>query len=315
MESQTLRRASIYHLYEGMYIEEDICASESGRLLLRAGVVLTDELLSKIRANSSGGYIYVSNKTYKKMIENADKQTSRQTAINRGDVINKELEKQTGYAADMEDTTGLLLEIANTASVKEEQVYSVCDNIARRVRSTDPGVIFKLINSLAPVDEYLQRHVVNVGMLNGLLGKWLNMPQMEVDDLILIGLLHDCGKVMIPPEILNAPRRLTPIEFEVIKMHTVYSYKILEAFPEHIRLGALHHHEKLGGKGYTNSLAGERIPLAARITSVSDIYDAMVSRRAYKDAAVPSVVLTSLLELRGTDLDAEIVDCFVKNKV
>jgi HD-GYP domain-containing protein (c-di-GMP phosphodiesterase class II) len=171
----------------------------------------------------------------------------------------------------------------------------------------------ELINALAPVDEYLQRHCINVSLLNGLIGKWLELPKDTVEMLILIGLVHDCGKANIPPEILNAPRKLTDAEFEIIKMHPVYGYDMLTEFPNEVRLGARGHHEKYTNKGYPDGLNGDKIPYMAQITAVSDIYDAMVSQRAYKTPRSPFKVLSWVNELRTTELDPSVVDIFIKN--
>ncbi len=97
-----------------------------------------------------------------------------------------------------------------------------------------------------------------------------------------------------------------------MKMHTVYSYKITEAFPEPVRLAAMYHHERINGKGYPHSLKDKDIPLAARITAVSDIYDAMGSRRVYKEPVSPFIVLAKILKLRETELDSRIVDLLVE---
>jgi HD-GYP domain-containing protein (c-di-GMP phosphodiesterase class II) len=308
MASENLRRVPVEYLYEGMEVTEDIFSSDGRRLLLPSGTFLNEDLLAKIKANSATGYIYVTSSTYKVLVENLNRNMVADQAI----TVNKKLEEETGYATAMDETTDLLKEIASTAVVPEESVYSVCDAIAHNVKLSEPGVIFDLINALAPVDEYLQRHVMNVGMLNGLIGRWMGFSKEEVDNLVLIGLLHDCGKAIIPLEILNAPRRLTHVEFEVMKMHTVYSYKMMASFPEPIRLGALYHHEKMNGNGYPNCLSGESLPKAARITSVSDIYDAMVSRRVYKNPATPFAVISKLRDLRGSDLDPKLVDLFVE---
>ncbi len=101
--------------------------------------------------------------------------------------------------------------------------------------------------------------------------------------LILTGVLHDIGKTKIPEEILNAPRKLTPEEFEVMKRHPLYSFELLgDDISEDVRYAVRWHHEKLDGKGYPDGLKAESISYFARITTISDIYDAMLSARSYK---------------------------------
>jgi len=185
--------------------------------------------------------------------------------------------------------------------------------LSDRLEVNSPSLILSLINALAPVDEYLQRHCVNVSLLNGLQAQWLGMPKHDVDRLVLAGLLHDCGKALMPPRVLNAPRKLTLIEFEVIKMHVVYSYELLENFPDPVRRAARYHHEKMAGGGYPDKLPRDRITLESRITAVSDVYDAMVSQRAYKKPRSPFRIMAVLAELKDIELDSRLVEVFNKN--
>lgn len=142
------------------------------------------------------------------------------------------------------------------------------------------------------MDENLQRHSLNVAFTNGVIGQWLKLPEPVIKKLVCAGLVHDIGKTKIPEEILNAPRRLTEEEFEIIKAHPVYSYELLwDNVDEDIRLAARHHHERLDGKGYPDQIAGDEISLLARITAISDVYDAMISQRSYKESMIPFDVL------------------------
>jgi len=222
-----------------------------------------------------------------------------------------ELELLTGYEAAKNETFGLLEEIAQKKVVPQEPLRSVSAELSNRLEVTSPATIMSLINALAPVDEYLPRHSVNVSLLNGLFGFWMGLPKKEIDNLVLIGLLHDCGKALIPPKVLMAPRKLTIVEFEVIKMHTVNSYDLLDEFPEPLRNAARSHHERVCGYGYPDFLSDEEIPYESRITAISDIYDAMVSQRAYKKALSPFKILKILTEMRDTDLDSWLVDVFI----
>lgn len=104
--------------------------------------------------------------------------------------------------------------------------------------------------------------------------------------------LHDVGKIQIPAEILNKPGRLTPEEFAIVKTHTTIGAKILDSMPifhddplvKEARDIARWHHEKYDGKGYPDGLVGEQIPISAQVVSVADVFDALVSKRCYKDA-------------------------------
>ena len=225
----------------------------------------------------------------------------------------RELESSTGYSAAKDKTFELLEEISHNKFIRQESLRCISAELSTRLNVTRPSIIISLINALAPVDEYLQRHCINVSLLNGLIGKWMGMERIGVDNLILTGLMHDCGKALIPSRVLKAPRKLNLVEFEVVKMHPINSYELLTEFPEEMRFSARYHHEKINGRGYPDHLEGWEIPLDARITAISDVYDAMVSQRAYKHPSSPFRTLATLSDLRDVDLDAEIVDVFIKN--
>jgi len=291
-------------LYDGMEIMEDIYDADATLLLVKAGAKLNAELIERIRnINSGRDTIHVSGNTYQNLLERAPAVVTE----NR-----RELEETTGYASAKDITFEVLDEISRSQIVQQDALYKVSAELSDRLEVTSQSTIMSLINALAPVDEYLQRHCVDVGLLNGLFGQWLGLAKTDVDRLVLIGLLHDCGKALVPPQVLNAPRKLTAVEFEVMKMHPVYSYELLEGFPDLVRSAVRGHHEKVSGTGYPDSLPPEKISLAARITAVSDIYDAMVSQRAYKSGRSPFSIMASLAERKNSELDAHLVDTFNK---
>jgi len=189
-------------------------------------------------------------------------------------------------------------------------------SIKDKIMLADAADILQVINGLKNEDDYLYTHSTNVAFLNGLIGKWLKLPESDINKLTKIGLLHDLGKIMIPDEILNKPAKLTPEEFEIIKTHPTHSFNILVQSGEtdvDILLGVRSHHEKVNGTGYPDKLPFEKITLFARITTISDIYDAMVSKRPYKKLHSPFEVLTEFAEGRFNDLDTHLINVFLTN--
>ncbi len=141
-----------------------------------------------------------------------------------------------------------------------------------------------------------------------------------LDDFYRSTPLHDIGKVGIPDEILLKPGRLTPGEFEVMKRHTVIGAEALEKAASHTNFGgfltmaaeiARRHHERWDGAGYPNGLAGQDIPLSARITAVADVFDALTSKRVYKDAYPSSEARREIVDQRGKHFDPACVDAFI----
>lgn len=142
-----------------------------------------------------------------------------------------------------------------------------------------------------------------------------------VDLIHSTSLLHDIGKVGIPDRILLKPGKLTPEEFEVMKAHTIIGYNALNSAYQknphamYLRISAeiaRSHHEKWDGSGYPDGLAGNDIPLSARIIAVTDVYDALISKRVYKEAFSLELAGQIMLEGRGKHFDPDILDAFFK---
>ena len=127
--------------------------------------------------------------------------------------------------------------------------------------------------------------------------------------------MHDLGKIGIPDRILLKPGKLDPEEWEIMKQHTVIGAKILKGSDaEFIRLGetiAQHHHEKWDGSGYPSGLKGIEIPIAARIAAIADVFDALTSKRPYKEAFSVEKSLAIIREGRGSHFDPDVVDAFL----
>jgi putative two-component system response regulator len=133
--------------------------------------------------------------------------------------------------------------------------------------------------------------------------------------------LHDLGKVAIPDSILLKPGKLTPTEFAIMETHTVVGAKTLDAalarfpnarFLQMAREIAVTHHERFDGSGYPHGLVGDQIPLCGRIVAVADVYDALTSRRVYKDAMSHEQAKSIILQGRGNHFDPEVVDAFAR---
>ncbi|MEW6284357.1 MAG: HD-GYP domain-containing protein, partial [Candidatus Eremiobacterota bacterium] len=133
-------------------------------------------------------------------------------------------------------------------------------------------------------------------------------------DMIRAGLLHDIGKVRIPPEILYKPGRLTEEEYAIMKMHPIYGEQIVYpiASLRHLCPTIRGHHERWDGKGYPDGLRGEEIPVSARIIAVADVFDALAAARPYKPGMDIEKVRSILLEGRGTHFDPDLIDAFMR---
>ena len=169
-----------------------------------------------------------------------------------------------------------------------------------------------LTSAIDAKDPYTCGHSDRVARISVCLGKHLGCDVDELNRLYMGGLLHDIGKIGIDDTVLRKPGRLTPEEFEHIKLHPELGYNILRDVKQ---LGdvlpiVLHHHESWDGSGYPHNLAGEEIPLLARICAVADAFDAMSSDRPYRKGMPYSQVDDIFRAGKGKQWDAEVIDAF-----
>jgi len=175
------------------------------------------------------------------------------------------------------------------------------------------SVFRTLLSTISAKDRYTHSHCERVSSYAVMIGEALGMSLKEISTLQYAGLLHDIGKIEIPKSILNKSGRLTDDEYELIKMHPVYSANILEPLSDMEQLidYVMHHHERYDGCGYPSGLAGREISLGARILCVADSYDAMLSERPYSGDMRSIDALGELRTNSGTQFDPEIVDLFI----
>jgi hypothetical protein len=176
------------------------------------------------------------------------------------------------------------------------------------------GLARSLTATIDAKDPHTSGHSERVARIAVELGREMGLPEDELSDTYLAGLLHDVGKIGIRDEVLGKTGPLTAEEYDHIKQHVVIGYRILaELHPIRNLLPAvLHHHERVDGKGYPEGLAGERIPLVARILAVADAYDAMSARRPYRKALSPRDVEEALKQGAGTQWDRRVVEAFFR---
>lgn len=166
-------------------------------------------------------------------------------------------------------------------------------------------------------DSTIASHLDRVGRYSCEIGRLMGLSETQLIELHHATPLHDVGKIGIPSEILNKPGRLTAMEMETVKSHTVLGHRILQGSDLPLiqcaaRI-ALSHHECWDGSGYPHGIAGKNIPLDARIVAVADVYDALMSQRAYKPAWEEELVLAELRTLRELKFDPQILDLFLDN--
>jgi hypothetical protein len=182
----------------------------------------------------------------------------------------------------------------------------------RRQKEHDEKIIEETMQVFAGFidakDEYTKGHSTRVSFYSQKIAKRMGFSDEEIKMVGYMGLMHDCGKLAIPENILNKPGKLSEEEFDIMRRHTTNGGNILKDFTaiEGIRDGALYHHERYDGKGYMQGLAGEDIPLVARIIGVADALDAMNSDRCYRKHLPKEEILSELETHMGKQFDPKI---------
>jgi len=193
----------------------------------------------------------------------------------------------------------------DTKEAHEELKKAYIDSIHRLVLASE----FK--------DEDTGDHIVRIAEYSRLMAQKLGWSKKQVDTIHYASPMHDVGKIGIPDKIMLKPGKLTFEEFEVMKTHTTIGAKLLSrsssSILEMAKEIALSHHEKYNGKGYPNNLSGDAIPISGRIVAIADTFDALTSKRPYKEPYPPKMAFDIIHNERGKHFDPQITDIFMDN--
>ncbi len=270
-------------LKEGMRIDQNI-KDRMDRVLIAKGVYLDGYQIDAIKRMKITG-VYVSEGE-----EEPDKNpVQREISATARNNISK---------LHTDDSSKVKLSESIKARVSEGIQFLYNDTDSPQFTSTSVNITKSLlkaiddnsaiavdINALKTSDEYTFKHSVDVATMSMIVAKKMNMKKQDIYNIGIAGLLHDMGKSKIPLEILNKPAKLDDKEFEVMKQHSVYGYRILsekDDFESSIAIAVLQHHEKMNGRGYPLGVDRKNITSYAKILSVVDVYDALVTERPYK---------------------------------
>jgi len=221
--------------------------------------------------------------------------------------ISRKVNEATVHVAEIFDTIGK----KNIIPINEIQ-----DTIVPVLQEASeiPNVYY-LFKELQLKDEYTYIHNICVGIISGLIAKWLGYDKETIREIELAGLLHDVGKTKITTSILDKPTRLTEQEYEEMKKHTIYGYQLLRATPglsHEIALTALQHHEREDGNGYPFQLKSSKVHPFAKIIAVADVFHAMSSDRVYRKAEPFYQVISKMSGDVFGKFDPEIMLVFIR---
>ena len=201
-------------------------------------------------------------------------------------------------------------ELEGEVAKRTEQLRQALKEV--KARSLD--TIYRLSRAAEHRDESTGAHIQRVSNYSDAIARNMGLDDEFVEAILYASPMHDVGKIGIPDHVLMKPGKLEPDEWEIMQQHTVIGAKILENsdtdFMKLSEIIALTHHEKWDGSGYPKGLQGADIPLAGRIVAIADVFDALASKRPYKDAFSIEKSLNIIRETRGKHFDPDVVDTF-----
>ena len=208
-------------------------------------------------------------------------------------------------------TRSLHLQLQNQNQLLEQKVRERTSE----VEETQNEILERLALAAEYRDDDTGEHTKRVGLMSAQIAQALGLPEPEVELIRRASPLHDVGKIAIPDSILLKPGRLTPEEFELMKTHTTLGAKMLSGgrFPllQRAEEIALTHHERWDGTGHLG-LQEKAIPIAGRIVTVADVFDALISERPYKEAWPPTEAIEEIRRQSGRQFDPQVVDAFLQ---
>ena len=285
-------------LQSGMKIDQSIIDG-TNRVLIARGALLDDFMIQGLLKLGISG-VYVREGEEEIVESSADEPVAPATL-------------ETIEKLKVSDRTSVSISESVRARVAEGVTYLYSNTNSEQLADTTKNITNELmkaieendaiavdISALKVSDEYTFKHSVDVATMSMIVAKKLGMSHEEIYDIGISGLLHDIGKSKIPNELLNKPGALTEEEFEIMKQHSVFGYRILQEkkdIKDSIKLAVLQHHEKINGNGYPMGVETDKICSFAKIISVVDIYDALVTERPYKHGFSPRDAVEMLMAM------------------
>lgn len=298
----------------GMIVGRDIFSS-SGQLIINAGTELTDHVITRLQFYSIPDVtIALPDKEDSAKKSSPKKPASSQYMTHVEKVKASDEFKQFSKSfystfvsfrehlnqvvrGEAKLNTALLLEVVS-------EIFASCKN---------PGSLFDMMLCIRSLDDVTYVHNMNVALVCKMFAGWLKFSETETNNLILAGLLHDIGKMLIPKSILTKPTKLTDEEFQTMKNHSQLGYSILknQNVDSHICLAALQHHERCDGSGYPLGLTAAQMDSYAKIVAIADVYDALTASRVYRGPVCPLEAI-GIFQTEGlTKYDPKYLMCFL----
>lgn len=317
-----IKKVRVDDLRVGIYVHDFNCSGDTGNIYIDPGTIKRESTIKILKTwgvkevfidTSRGlGVDKTQNLTKKSYITSpigTERQRARPT-------VPLKLEIQSAQRISQEAVQAVQHAYEDVASGKipeAGQFYKVAERMYDSIHRNSDALT--LLGRIREKDEYTLMHSISVSSYVLNMCHYYEMPESQSLDLAVDALFHDIGKAMVPLEILNKPGKLTREEAVIMKRHAEFSYELLakvRGIPHECRDVALHHHERYNGTGYPHGLQKEEISFSAQLTSVCDVFDALVSERVYKPGMETIMGLRIIYEGGGTHFDKDLAYDFIR---
>ena len=329
--TKKLKRKRINELEPGMIISHDIYSGDKKYLLIRKGTILSKDIIFGLKRRGVKEIIVEERKLSQQLLKlPLPKDMIRKKGVpfsypaslegrifyNYGGKMILKIEDP-----DIHDTKvkavktvhEILANVMKTSNVDVEAAKDTSNNLINAIIKNKSA--FLNIAGMRMVDEYTFVHSVNVAAYSAIIAKEYGMDEEGLESICLGGLLHDVGKMLVDPKILNKPDKLTDIEFDEMKTHPERGYQILieNDVDESIAQIAKMHHERCDGSGYPEGLNCDQISVNSQIAAIADVYDALTSERVYKKAISSNNAMMIIISESGKKFNSDFVTIFQKS--
>lgn len=327
MKTVMQRKVDVDDLELGMYVARLDRPWTDSPFLFQGFVIKTAEELEKLRELCK--FVFVDedkseyeDRTLRRSIEVRPRASVRVTRTEWHKLSSEEqklsFEKEVRKAAELRTKTRkyvnqLFEEVRLGYSVDTETAKAVVSELVETIAEDADTALW--LTNLKNVHEYTAQHCVNVSVLSIVFGKHLGFTKEQLKLIGLGALLHDVGKMKVPPEILDKPGKLTPDEFEIIKRHPMDGFRAMEEtgnVPEQALQIIRYHHERVSGRGYPDGLKGDQISTAVLMVAIADVYDAITSDRVYHSGIPAHEALKALYQIAPGEFGKKLMEEFIR---
>ncbi|CAH0344668.1 HD-GYP domain-containing protein [Bacillus sp. CECT 9360] len=273
--------------------------NENGQILLGEGIQLSERMIQRLK-DLNIPFVYIKD--------------PRTDHIKPGKSISDALRREAVQTIENTFVDIQRKDVFSSSFVIEKaskRFNELIRNIMNEIRGDQD--LLTMMADVFTYDNYIFTHSFNVTLYSLAIGMEMQLNQKQVEMLGLGAILHDVGKMLVPPEILMKPGQLTEEEFEEMKKHSEAGFELIrgvKTVPVLVAHGAYQHHERLDGSGYPRGLADDNIHIFGKIIAVADVFDAVTSNRVYRKAMLPHEGLEILYAGAGTQFDTKIVEAF-----